>query len=346
MNERKEKQALKIPKDLRRPAVLIAAGFLAMTAFVLLLFFYADSRISAIDQGENTVNWMDHHYAFISGDNSDLWQEIYASAKEHALEQRAYLEWIGNDAPVGYSISDCLQIATASRVDGIILHKSVTDDLTGLIDEAWEMGIPLVTVLEDDSESQRISYVGVNNYQMGEHYARQVLQCLQEGENHILVISGSPVKETSMSLIYSQMVRVTEQEKEDDQAVFFDTLVVNTSRLFDAEEDIRDVFVSQEDLPTVIVCLDTVTTECVAQALVDYNQVGNVSVIGFYSSETIADAISRDIVHSTLELDAAQIGRLSVDALDEYLEQGRVSNYFNVSLSVANAGSHGGDART
>ena len=31
----------------------------------------------------------------------------------------------------------------------------------------------------------------------------------------------------------------------------------------------------------MLVCMDEVVTECVYQALVDYNQVGNVDVVGF-----------------------------------------------------------------
>ena len=36
------------------------------------------------------------------------------------------------------------------------------------------------------------------------------------------------------------------------------------------------MFVNDENLPDVLVCMDEVVTECVYQALIDYNQVGNV----------------------------------------------------------------------
>ena len=71
-----------------------------------------------------------------------------------------------------------------------------------------------------------------------------------------------------------------------------------------------------------------------AQALIDYNEVGNISVIGYYASETVADAVSKGIVQATLEMDAQEIGRLCVEALDEYWSLGRVNNYFNISLSM------------
>ena len=53
------------------------------------------------------------------------------------------------------------------------------------------------------------------------------------------------------------------------------------------------MFVNDENLPDVLVCMYEVVTECVYQALIDYNQVGNVKVIGFYYSDVILDAIDK-----------------------------------------------------
>ena len=50
----------------------------------------------------------------------------------------------------------------------------------------------------------------------------------------------------------------------------------------------------------MLVCMDEVVTECVYQALVDYNQVGNVDVVGFYYSDVILDGISKGIISSAI----------------------------------------------
>ena len=64
----------------------------------------------------------------------------------------------------------------------------------------------------------------------------------------------------------------------------------------------------------MLVCMDEVVTECVYQALVDYNQVGNVDVVGFYYSDVILDGISKGIISSAIALDMDEIGRYSVNA--------------------------------
>ena len=308
-----------------------------MTFLLMGLYIYADYRVGTLDRNESSFTKFDKHYAFISQKDSELLSNIYEAAGAEAVEGNSYLEWIGKDAPLSYDIFDSMKIAKASGVDGIILYPEPGMDLSDLVAEAVDSGIPVITVMEDESSGRRVSFVGMNNYQMGELYARQILECLKDGENNILVITGNTSGESGPGLMLSQMVRVTEQDKKEGEKISFDTLEVNTDTSFDVEEAIRDVFVSSRKLPDIIVCLDLVTTECVAQALVDHNEVGNVSVIGFYDSASVRDSIEHGIIHSTLGIDAGEVGRVSVQALDEYWNLGRVSDYFNVGVSVINA---------
>ncbi|MBQ6322143.1 MAG: substrate-binding domain-containing protein [Lachnospiraceae bacterium] len=273
----------------------------------------------------------------ISTDRSDLWNTVFEAAGECANEHDAVLDWIGTDAPVAYTIRDCMNIAVSSGVDGIILHREAVDDLTDLIDEAADKGIPVITVLNDDSESRRISFVGMNSYQMGEIYAQQVLESLHEGTNRVMLLTSLFNDNSSLNLLYSQMLQVIENGKEDNQEVILTAHVLNTATSFDAEEGIRDIFIRGEALPDTIVCMDLTATECVSQALVDYNKVGSVTVIGYYASETVLDAISKGLIRSTLGIDAREIGKVCIEALDEYWTLGRVSNYFNIGLSMITA---------
>ena len=80
--------------------------------------------------------------------------------------------------------------------------------------------------------------------------------------------------------------------------------------------------------------MDEVVTECVYQALIDYNQVGNVKVIGYYYSEMILDAIDKGIISSAIALDMDEIGRYSINALDEYLTLGHSNGYYSVDQHV------------
>src|SRR5699024_55430 len=118
------------------------------------------------------------------------------------------------------------QIAIASRVDGIILYTDGDSRISDLIDEAMEQGIPVVTVMNDDTESRRVSYVGVNHYQLGNICGEQGVELLKEGENRIMMISGSAAGDVGTNLMYSQMNQVIARGKKADQTVKISTYTI------------------------------------------------------------------------------------------------------------------------
>ena len=101
---------------------------------------------------------------------------------------------------------------------------------------------------------------------------------------------------------------------------------------FDAEEVIRDVLLGKER-PDILICLNSAQTECAIQALIDYNLVGEVQVIGYYVTDQILQALRQELIPVTMTIDTDALGEDSVQALNEYLELGRVSSYYNITLS-------------
>lgn len=318
---------------MRKIIFWITPGILILTLVLVVLWLYSRDSFSALERQENVLEEYERHYALISRDQSDFWQSFYTDASLVAEQEKVSLEWIGNDSPVEYSTADCMRIATASGVDGIILYNQAGDDLTDLIDEAAQKGIPVIMVFNDDSQSSRMSFVGINNYQMGEFYGRQVADAMKSGLNRIGVLMN-PANSADFNLMYPQMLQTIENLKQEDQEFKSTIYEIDTSSSFDADEDIRDIFVKQNSALDILVCLDFVTTECICQALVDYNQVGKMTAIGYYASDIVTDAVAKDIVKATLGIDTMQIGEICIHALNEYWSLGYASNYFNISLSV------------
>lgn len=319
-----------------KKAMAPLAGVLTvLTALLAVMWMRYARDVRQIEQQGDSSTVYGRHYVMIGQEKSGMWQSIYESAREAAAGEGAYLEWTGEETASDYRAADFLRIAIASRVDGIILYADGSQEITGLIDEAMEAGIPVVTVLGDDTESQRVSYVGVNSYQLGEICGEQVLSLLEEGENHIMMLTDPASEEdVSTNLMYAQMNQVIARGRKASQQVEISISPIEGNTNFDAEEVIRDIFVNSGTLPDILICPSTTAAECVCQAVVDYNQVGNVDIIGYYASDTIADAIERGLMSMTISLDVEEIGELCVGALEEYITQGYVSNYFNVGLDV------------
>ncbi|MCD8014762.1 MAG: substrate-binding domain-containing protein [Lachnospiraceae bacterium] len=301
-----------------------------------LAWSYFRNSLDAMDitEGEASETY-ERHYALIPEDeNSVLWQSVYESASAWAAENHAYLELISQEGGSTYTTADYLRILIASKVDGIILKPDGTDEIRNLIDEAVESGIPVVTVLEDDSESQRISYVGLNSYQLADVYTEYTLSLLNGGAGGIMVLLDSESVNPVQSLAASQLTRYLDEQKADGQELNVSLYYLDNASDFDLEESIRELFVTDSQLPDILICMDETVTECAYQTLVDYNAVGSTSIIGFYYTDQILDAIEKDIIPVTLVVDTAQIGTCSIDALEEFHSLGHTSSYYNIGLSL------------
>ena len=284
--------------------------------FLSGIWIYFQKKLDQVDlgEGEGASSYAKHYLMIAGAENTLMWDSIYESASQAAKDADAYLELIEPGHDSNYNQADYLRIGIASQVDGIIL---------------------VVTVLTDDSSSARISFVGLNSYQLGNAYTEQILGLLKEHENtQVLLLANSQSKTQETNLIYYQIKKELEEKKKDYQTVTISEYNIDSSSGFDTEEFVRDIFVSEENLPDVLVCMDEVVTECVYQALVDYNQVGNVDVVGFYYSDVILDGISKGIISSAIALDMDEIGRYSVNALEEFSSLGHTSNYYSVGQHV------------
>lgn len=315
----------------------VLSGILVSIILLGGMWFFFQKNTEGIDfQEAGTQKKYERHYVMIAEDTSSaFWQEIYKSAAQEAETSDVYLEMADSDAMEEYTMEDFLRISIASKVDGIIMQPNGSEQVRELIHEAAQNGIPVVTALEDDLESERVSFVGMNTYQMGSAYGEAILKNIEEDDVNVLVMIGSDKKDTGTNLIVSQLINeVREKEKNINISLCY----INTEGNFELEEAIRDVFVNQKDLPDMLVCLDEMITECAYQAVVDYNQVGNVGIIGYYESDNILDSIKKGTIAATISFSTDEIGRYSVSALNEYYSLGHVSNYFNVTLRTINVG--------
>ena len=319
---------------MKKTIIPITAVLIATTVLLLGMWSYYSRVVNEIEQQGSNAAVYDRHYVVVSEDSSELWQSIYESAREAAARENVYLEWIGANSPANYTLKDSMKVAIASKVDGIILYPWGGLDVTEQINEAAKQGIPVVTVLNDCNESDRISFVGINSHQMGQIYGEQILNLLEDGMNRVLVLVNTSMEDVNTNLMYSQMNAVVEAGKPRTKKVEISAYSVDSTANFEAEEVIRDIFINSDSLPDILICLDPVSTECAYQAIVDYNEVGNVNIVGYYTSDIVMNAIHKGLIPAAVTIDTGEIGRYSIDALNEYLSAGHVSNYFNVGLSI------------
>ncbi len=314
-----------------------------LTIGVILLIF--QRQIGAISEeisGEVTAY---EKYYVIIADESDsiLWESIYEGAISAGKEEvNAYVEFIENGVGLEYSLQEKLRIAIDSNVDGIIISSDNEEETIELIDEAVEKGIPVVTVLNDATETIRQSYVGVNNYSLGEAYGIVVWNYISEEKEEqedcvVSILMDSSNLDTGKNTTYLGLKEYLDnmvKEEEWPYEITIEQVSINRDETFVAEETIGDIIVS--DNTDIMICLSAVDTETAYRMAVDYNQVGNVEILGYYESEVILEAISKNIIHSTITVNGEAVGSQCVMALNEYQETGYVNAYFPVVIQVIN----------
>ncbi len=320
--------------------------FFAGMSVCLAVFWYRFHELNGNVEGRNEI--YDRHYVMITGrEDGDFWDRVYESALAEGKRRGVYVERFGEDLAVEYDRNELLKLAMLASVDGIIVPGDEEEETVALLQEAVEQGIPVVNVLEDSMGSSRQCFVGNNSYNLGQDYGRQILELLakqeKEGDH---VTSENPAKvmvlvdenrtDISQNLVLLGIREMLENEGEGIP-VTVEARPVDNTRSFSSEESIRDIFLNSEMLPDILVCLSAVHTRCAYQAAVDYNQVGTVQMLGYYDSEAILEAVSKNILYSTISLDTEQMGRLCVQALDEYVETGYTNNYMAVDTRLIRA---------
>ncbi|MDE7232541.1 MAG: substrate-binding domain-containing protein, partial [Lachnospiraceae bacterium] len=327
---------------------------------VYVLWFYQGSY-----QEESRAETYDRYYMMITQDNkSSFWQSVYQGASERAREENVYVDWLGNDHFRNYSVEEQMQVAIASGVDGIIVTASESEEMAALINQAASKGIPVVTLYGDNTQSARCSFVGVGSYNLGREYGRQAVKIVQErlvattdqgmnmvydGENMILtdveiglgtvdrparvtLLVNAYAKGLDQNILYSGIQEAIEQER-GDTVIELSLQSVDDTNDFSVEESIRDIFM-EGDIPDVLICLNELNTTCAYQAVVDYNKVGTVSILGHYISDTILNAIDRNVIYATVDINTPQMGGFCIDALQEYHDLGYTSQYFTADISL------------
>ncbi len=277
----------------------------------------------------------DRYYAMIVNNRKDtFWQAVYQGAYETGLSENIYVELLGDNLSDNYSREDLMRIAISSGVDGIIVTADDSEELSGLIDEATREGIPVVTLYGDNPRSTRCSFVGIGSYNLGREYGRQVLQIASRKKNlKVAVLVSASAQDSAQNILCSGIQETLDMEKDSEMQIEMTLVSVDNTNTFAVEESIRDIFM-EEELPDIIICLNELTTTCVYQAVVDYNKVGTVNILGYYDSDTILKGIDRNVIYATVSVDTMQMGQYCVDALSEYHALGYTSQYFTADITL------------
>lgn len=325
--------------------MMICFCIIAFLATVtMLVFFRTKVIVNNSDLNSETIEYV-KDYAFISmGSDSEFWMPVYEEMKNYADEKGIYIRWMGQDITSNYNWRELMDIAIDAKVDGIILEGEESEECKEAINKAYVAGIPVVTVRNDCPASNRISYVGVSNYNLGIEYGQQIVGTAKpllkergrDAQVNVLVLVDKNTTNTSQNTILLAIQEQFERAEIGNGEIVIDTVAIDNETDFSAEESIQDVL-KGSTVPDIIICLNEINTVSVYQAVVDQNKVGDAAIIGYSDAESIMKAIQKETISATITADVKQMGEACVEALTEYSEYGRANNYYAVNFTMINS---------
>ncbi len=319
---------------------MIVGTIIMITAAVAtgILFRVITRTMYSVEQ-EETIGY-EKHYAFVAEDSdSDFWQEVFKSANEQAREYNIYLEDLRTGLGGDFSIEELLRIAVNSKMDGIVYSGGANEEVSALIDKAADAGIGVVVLQNDVETSKRQCYVGLNYYELGQMYAIEIDRLIESGTTPgtvDILVDGDMAEGASNLIVMAIEDHLREKTEENGEEVLPEIVVtrIEAEDIFSAEESIRNIFLEKENLPNIMLCVNSVYTRCAYQAVVDYNLVGQIQIIGYFANDTILDAVDKQVIFSTVSIDTDEMGKSCIQALYEYNSMGYTNSYLPVGIEV------------
>lgn len=323
--------------------VIIIGSVILMLVITVLSIGYFRYKLHTTGLSQNDESSVyNRHYAFITDNiDEDFWNEVYEGAFEQGKNKNIYVERFGKYLFEDYSKNEKLRMAINAGIDGIIFEGDGDIQTEELINTAVNKGIPVITVLKDSSRSLRQCYVGINSYNLGQEYGKQLLKMKDLDVKKVFVLIDGKDEDSSKNIILLAIRETLEKKLGKDYGFDIEAVVIDNENAFSSEEAIRDIIIDSNNVFDVMICLNPTYTQCTYQSVVDHNKVGEINILGYYDSENILDAIEKGIIYSTISIDTKQMGSLCVDVLEEYELTGHVSEYFSVDTKMITADNMG-----
>jgi len=314
-------------------AIGIVSIFLVF-GLLLIFFWYFQS------QGFNLFNVRgssrhsgyrpEYHFAVIGQADDTFWQSVRDGCLAAAEEYHVAVEF---NVPRFTNLEEQLKyldIAIASKVDGIVTHVLDEEKFTPLIDKAVDAGIPVITVEAEAKSSKRNAYVGTNTFNLGRESGKLVLQAKGEKANIAIILSD--YIDGTENVPQNLRIAGTKDALKDMPGMTIRTFSASTG-FFSAEEVTRRILINYPEVDTII-CTSAKDTISAAQVIVDLNKVGKITIIGYDDAPEILRYIEKGVIYGTVVANPYKIGYESIRSLVEIKKNRMTSTYVDTGAKV------------
>lgn len=327
--------------------ISVALLFATVVASASMAAYYI-SKVNNVYEA-NTTNIFDerpkYHFSLIidSGDD-EYWQSFNEGVFEAGKVHNAAIEYNPISGPDSSDkIIEYINIASKSRVDGIIANGGNSAEYSEAINNAAKSGIHIVVGLMESIDSNRLSYVGNNFYDYGVKAAKLIYQASQASDRqspiNLAVILSDVSRDESDKTVMTQsdimMSGITSVIESEKKINLLCTLYRN-SDLLGAEDLTREILTQHSDVD-VIFCTNAKDTAAAARVIVERNLVGEVVIVGTGVTDEIKYYIKKGIIFGVLDRNGYNAGYKAVEILCGSVGDSFQSSYINIATDTYTA---------
>ncbi|WP_010244135.1 substrate-binding domain-containing protein [Acetivibrio cellulolyticus] len=312
---------------------LLSIIILTIVFVTSYIYYGINTALSDAGQIEEIIvpgNEPEYHFSMICENLEDsLWLSVKNGVEKASEEFNVAVEFNGPNVVNGSDEQKYMNIAIASRLDGIITHVWDEKEAGELIDCAVEKCMPVVTIGTDAENSKRAAFVGVNAYDSGVQLGRMLLAAAGDQSNAAVLISKGQIDETVQKNL---MILGIKDSVKDYPNIKITTIEYDSTDILNIEDTIRDLIQNPNGLDSII-CTTSKDTTLVVQRLIDLNKM-DYNIIGSGYSPQLLRYIDKRVVFGTVSADYEQMGYDAIKAMVQIKKIGRTSAYFKVNTMV------------
>ncbi|KAB3531115.1 sugar-binding protein [Alkaliphilus serpentinus] len=299
--------------------------------FLIIATGYSLYQLKAIENTPQQINPPKYHFYFIGQNSVDpFWREVRRGVVAAAKERNVVVEFkaprFNNpDEEIKY-----LDMAIISKVDGIITHVSNEENSKDLINEAYNKGIPVVTIENDNKLSNRSTFVGTNSFLLGKEAAQLMAEATNGKANIAIVVSNDYDLDTASQNLKINGFLSTIKEFPNMRVV---EVFTSSLGILSAEEITQTILSDYPEIDSIFTT-NSVDTLGAAQLIVDHNRVGEITLVGHGNIHNILRYIQRGIIYGTVMSDPYRMGYESLRALVDITETNNPSTFIDTGVKV------------
>ncbi len=300
--------------------ILLIFSFIAFLIFSIV--FYSSLIISrSKNQAQSEYNPSDTciYHIIITGtyENQTFLSELYKGATNVADSYRALVELHVPDSQADTtSIQKLLDYCSFMNADGIIAHIDSPDEPPVLLKRDTNFPIPLITTGQFSPNLQQVSFIGINNWELGKKIADEIPSLLTNGGN-VFIISDTRTTNTS------NLISGIQSALQENQTI--------VSTVIDNLPDSLEIYGNNN----IFICLTEDDTIRMAQELSERFLPYNYKLLGFGGNEVCQLYLKKGFITELFSLDPETIGETAMRELFEYRNNGYANSYITADVKIS-----------